>query len=186
MWCYLNDNLDVLGCSTGYTSTDVFTNYDFETILFSLIDSCKPQEPVECTDLELNAIICDTETCGDLELNAVSANTPSVLISDELNINNCGNNPENIKSSWALDVYIEDCSVNNLIYSGTPFFETFGLPTQEDYITEIINISNQLGLLYEINGDYITLKQLVIDCDDNYINKDLCVDLRLEIISCNS
>jgi hypothetical protein len=87
-----------------------------------------------------------------------------------------------ISVMWGVNVFIDNEIVyNNIFYSGetaTP------IPSIMDYTNELINISNELGVLFTINGDEGIFTN-IYDCDNlNYLNSSFKLDLTLDITTC--
>lgn len=141
VWHYLNDNIDLLNCSTGYTSINIRTDIDFNDILTAQTHNCNT--------------------------NAID--------------NSCL-----VYSTWGINVELE-C---NNIYSNPNFFTGVTIddyPTQQDYINELENISNSLGLLFTSGTSEVIFTDIVNCSGTTYINNNFKIDLQLDLsIDCEN
>jgi hypothetical protein len=85
-----------------------------------------------------------------------------------------------VTSLWNIDVILgcETIYSNNSFYAGSGISD---VPTEADYITELNNIANELGLLFTSGATGVTFTD-VVDCEGTrFINKNFKVDLGLDI-----
>lgn len=116
------------------------------------------------------SVTCETniDFAGILSANTISCEsgyTPSICI---------------VTSLWNIDVIL-GCET---IYSNNSFYVGSGIndvPTESDYISELNNIANELGLLFTSGATGVTFTD-VVDCEGTrFINKNFKVDLGLDI-----
>jgi hypothetical protein len=84
-----------------------------------------------------------------------------------------------ISSVWGVNAVLED----DIVYSNPNFFSSTGytVPTQAQYVTELNNVANDLGLLFTSGSTSVTFTNNV-NCEGTiFINKDFRIDLCLTV-----
>ena len=76
-----------------------------------------------------------------------------------------------------------------LVYSNSNFSSgdtITSIPSQNEFINELINISNSIGTIFIIDGNIISfVNEFGCDSDSQLSGKQLKIDLNLSVESCN-
>ena len=169
---YIFNNPCTLECSSGNTLVEFSTYVDFQSVLDNAIQDCancitcyyqKQFENYECFDL-MNGEPYEFE----FQNGAPSGNTACDII-----------------SVWTMRVSIDGEEVYNNpnFYSGNT---STSIPTQNEYLNELNNISNSLSLIFINNGTTASFVD-AFACDGySYSGKSFKIDLDLAVSSCEA
>jgi len=169
---YFFNNPCGLGCTSGTTVLEFENNINFQTILDVEINNCggcftcyyqKQFENYECFEL-MNG------QPYEFEFQEPITGTTSSCVNSV---------------TWGITAELDGESV----YSNSNFSSgdtITSIPSQNEFINELINISNSIGTIFIIDGNIISfVNEFGCDSDSQLSGKQLKIDLNLSVESCN-
>lgn len=169
---FIFNNPCVLDCTSGTTILDFNTNIDFQSILDVEIDECNG-----CTMCYYQKQFQNYE-CFDL-MNGNPYEFQSQLLTSATTVN-C------VRSViWGITAELD----NDVVYSSSNFSSgttITSIPSQNEFLNELINISNSIGAIFIINGDIISFVDN-FDCSGvgNLYGKELNINLNIIVEGCD-
>jgi hypothetical protein len=169
---YFFNNPCGLGCTSGTTVLEFENNINFQTILDVEINNCggcftcyyqKQFENYECFEL-MNG------QPYEFEFQEPITGTTSSCVNSV---------------TWGITAELG----GELVYSNSNFSSgdtITSIPSQNEFINELINISNSIGTIFIIDGNIISfVNEFGCDSDSQLSGKQLKIDLNLSVESCN-
>jgi hypothetical protein len=170
---YFFNNPCGLECTSGTTLLEFDNNVDFQLILDNEIINCggcftcfnqKQFENYECFDLM-------NDEPFEFEFQEPTTGTSVGCVNSVI---------------WGITAELD----GELVYTN-PIFSSgdtvTSIPTQNEFINELNNISNSIGTIFIINGNTILfVDDSICDSGNQLLNKNLKIDLNLTIEDCGS